>query len=76
VLEIIAGCKTASERERLMQIKNVEERAANTIIQMNYYPTRFDVKLNPYVKTYKRAPRLDLPFSSKAFDGVVFLDEL
>jgi murein DD-endopeptidase len=76
VLEIIAGCKTASERERLKQIQNVEERAANTIIQMNYYPTRFDVKLNPYVEAYERAPRLDLPFSSKAFDGVVFLDEL
>lgn len=73
---IIAGCKTASERQRLAAIQDLDARAAQTIIQMNYYPTRFAVKLNPYSKTYERAARLDLPFSSNDFDGIVFLDEL
>ena len=74
--EMIDVCKTASVRERLSSIESLKERAAHTIIHMNYYPTRFDSRLNLYDKEYPRSQRLDLPFRREDFDGVVFLDEL
>lgn len=73
---VIAGCKTASERMRLAAIQDLEERATEVLVQMNYYPTRFAVNVNLYSYEHKRRPRLDLPFSKVDFDGVVFLDEL
>jgi hypothetical protein len=60
----------------LAAISTLKERAAQTIIQMNYYPTRFDERQNVYDKEYSRIPSLDMPFSETAFDGIVFLDEL
>lgn len=74
--QMIAICKTQSVRERLSAIPRLKERAAQTIIQMNYYPTRFDKRHNVYDKEYPRVPCLDMPFSATAFDGIVFLDEL
>jgi murein DD-endopeptidase len=76
VEEAIAACKTRSVRERLNAIQHIEERAAHTIIEMNYYPTRFEKHFNLYRKDFPRKPLLDLPFSSEYFDGVVFLDDL
>lgn len=72
----IGSCKTALVRERISSIKNDWERAAHTVIEMNYYPTRFAKRINVYDKTYPRTARLDLPFSKSDFSGVVFLDEL
>ncbi|HAA58078.1 MAG TPA: hypothetical protein DCE42_25170, partial [Myxococcales bacterium] len=63
-------------REHLLAIEDLSLRAAQTIIQMNYYPTRFPKKYNLYDKTYLRSPRMDLPFSREDFDGVAFVDEL
>jgi len=74
--QMIAICKTESERKRLAAISTLKERAAQTIIQMNYYPTRFDERHNVYDKKYLREPCLDMPFNWGAFDGIVFLDEL
>ena len=76
VAEAIASCKTASVRERLSSIKDLKHRAAETIIEMNYYPTRFTKRVNVYDKSYPRKPLLDLPFSKEEFDGVVFMDEM
>lgn len=76
VAQMIAICKTASVRAQLSAIPTLKERAAQTIIQMNYYPTRFDERQNVYDKEYLRVPHLDMPFSAAAFDGIVFLDEL
>ena len=73
---MIAICKTESVRQQLSAIPTLKERAAQTIIQMNYYPTRFDERHNIYDQTYPRTPSLDMPFSETAFDGIVFLDEL
>jgi hypothetical protein len=50
--------------------------AAHTLVEMNYYPTRFPHRANVYADTHPRRPRLDLPFSRDAFDGIVFADEL
>lgn len=74
--KMIATCKTASVRADLEAITNLKERAAQTIIQMNYYPTRFDERDNVYDQKYARRACLDLPFDPMVFDGVVFLDEL
>lgn len=76
VKEAIATCKTPSVRSSLQQIEPLSARAAHTIIQMNYYPTRFPKHINLYTTQYPRSPRLDLPFSKEDFDGVVFVDEL
>ena len=43
---------------------------------MNYYPTRFPERPNLYAERHPRTPRLDLPFSAAAFDGIVFADQL
>lgn len=76
VAKMIAICKTESVREHLSAISTLKERAAQTIIQMNYYPTRFDERHNVYDKEYLRTPCLDMPFRETDFDGIVFLDEL
>jgi murein DD-endopeptidase MepM/ murein hydrolase activator NlpD len=74
--EVIAGCKTTSTREQLRQIEPLAVRAAHTIVEMNYYPTRFARRVNVYAEANPRTPRLDLPFSGDDLDGVVFADEL
>ena len=76
VNEMIGHCKTATVRAALSSIEDFKTRAAHLIIHMNYYPTRFPVRLNVYKKQYSRSARLDLPFSREEFDGVVFLDDL
>jgi len=42
------------------------------VFQMNYYPTRFPVRPNPYGRTVARTPRLDLPFRAADVTGIVF----
>jgi murein DD-endopeptidase len=74
--EAIAGCKTARTREQLQRIESLATRAAHTIVEMNYYPTRFPRRVNAYAEMHPRTPRLDLPFSCGDLDGVVFADEL
>ncbi len=76
VEEAIDACKTASVRERLRGIASLSARAAQTIIEMNYYPTRFQKRINLYMETHPRTPRLDLPFAKEDFDGLVFVDDL
>lgn len=76
VKQMINLCKTASVRARLGAIQDNQTKAAHTIIHMNYYPTRFDERYNLYDKTYPRTACLDLPFSAKQFDGLVFWDDL
>jgi hypothetical protein len=49
------------------------------MMQLNYFPTRFDRDaLGPdfslYRETFPREPRLDLPFSAEDYDGVFFPD--
>jgi murein DD-endopeptidase MepM/ murein hydrolase activator NlpD len=74
--EAIASCKTAKVREYLNSIQDIKYRAAETIMEMNYYPTRFPEHINIYKKEHPRTPTLDLPFHKDKFDGVVFVDEV
>ena len=74
--QAIESCLTEKVRNRLNAIGDLEQRAVHTIIEMNYYPTRFPKYINLYQKEHSRKPILDLPFESEVFDGVVFFDEL
>jgi murein DD-endopeptidase MepM/ murein hydrolase activator NlpD len=76
VEEAIGYCKTPSVRERLSALDSLKEKATHTIIEMNYYPTRFSKRINVYEDTYERRPALDLPFKKEDFDDVVFIDDL
>ncbi len=76
VHELVAACRTDARREQLAGIEPLALRAAHTIIESNYYPTRFTRRVNPYQDVHERTPRLDLPFRIEDFDGVVFADEL
>lgn len=72
----IAACVTESSRKRLIKLGLLADRAAQTIIEMNYYPTRFTARHLPYAERAARTGRLSLPFDAGVFDGVVFLDDL
>lgn len=76
VEEAINCCKTTAVRERLKSIADPQKKAAHTIIEMNYFPTRFTRRLNVYAATHQRLPVLDLPFLKTEFNEVVFLDEV
>ena len=76
VQEVIANCLTPSLKEKLLNIEDFRHQAALTLINMIYYPTRFALKKNLYKENFERKSFLDLPFSSKEFDGVIFLDEI
>ncbi|MDJ0786686.1 MAG: M23 family metallopeptidase [Myxococcota bacterium] len=73
---LVAACRTGRRREALEALEPLGRRAAHTIIESNYYPTRFRERTNPYTATHARRPRLDLPFRCEDFDGVVFADDL
>jgi len=72
----IAACKTVASRAELSAVEPVALRAARTLVEMNYYPTRFPERPRVYAESHARAPRLDLPFPAADFDGVVFADDL
>lgn len=72
----IVACLTSSSRRRLAAIQDLNTRAAHTIAEMNYYPTRFPERINVYRASHPRQGVLDLPFDKCFFDGVVFADEL
>jgi murein DD-endopeptidase len=74
--EALAACKTESTRDQLGRIEALSSRAARTVIEMNYYPTRFPRRPNVYADVHPREPCLDLPFPAQAFDGIVFADDV
>jgi murein DD-endopeptidase MepM/ murein hydrolase activator NlpD len=74
--EAIESCITEASRERLRATQPLAMRAAATIAEMNYYPTRFPVRISPYAAEHPREPRLDMPMAGREFDGVEFVDEL
>jgi murein DD-endopeptidase len=76
VNDALAICKTQSSVNRINSISDLQRKAAHTIIEMNYYPTRFDKRINIYDKEHARNALLDLPFNRGDFEKVIFLDEL
>lgn len=76
VEEAIESCKTQKVKDYLRSIPELRYKAAELIIEMNYYPTRFPKEINIYKTKHPRIATLDLPFYAKDYDGVVFLDDL
>jgi len=76
VAELIVACKTEARRLALQAVEPFPLRAAHAVIESNYYPTRFERRVNPYERRHPRSARLDLPFPAARFDGVVFADDL
>lgn len=75
VNNVIQNCKTEKVRNYLNDIGCKNKKAALTMIEMNYYPTRFKNIENLYHEDFDRIPKLDLPFLLKDFDGIEFLDD-
>ncbi len=72
----IDGCITEKVRRRLSSIIDLRIKAVETIMEMNYYPTRFPSRVNIYGPKYECLPLLDLPFSKEKFDDIVFMDNI
>lgn len=75
----IAACTHAGARAEMEGAATVGERAGAVLLQRCYFPTRFDrAALGPdgslYPTRSPRAPWLDLPFSARDYDGVMFVD--
>lgn len=74
--QAIEACKNQELKQYLLSFEQLHQRAPNTIIKMNYYPTRFSKRYHLYEDTFQRQPFLSLPFAEDEFDRLVFLDDL
>jgi murein DD-endopeptidase MepM/ murein hydrolase activator NlpD len=74
----LAACRHAESRDDLAGRPTLAERAGTALFLLNYFPTRFAPGVDAAVlyggKAFARAPRLDLPFSHRDYDGVMFPD--
>lgn len=71
------ACLHHESRAEIVSQPTLEMQAGTAMMQLNYFPTRFDRRaLGPdfslYRSRYEREPRLDLPFSFEDYDGVFF----
>jgi murein DD-endopeptidase len=72
-----AACRHPGALAELRGSATVTERAGAALLQLAYFPTRFDRAalgdgFSLYDAPSPRAPRLDLPFSYRDYDGVMF----
>lgn len=65
----IAQCREPSLRASMEAIVDVGQRAAEVIVQRNYRAVLFEAFPPIYDAAHARAPRLDLPFLARDFDG-------
>lgn len=79
VRAVIAACRHDEARAEIEGQPTLEQRAGAALMQLNYFPTRFDrARLGKpgggvlYPTRHPREPRLDLPFSGRDYDGVLF----
>lgn len=73
---VLAACRDAETRDRVLGLETVEQRARFLVAEMSYYPTRFSDRGSLYWRAHVRRERLSMPFSARDFDRAVFLDEL
>jgi murein DD-endopeptidase MepM/ murein hydrolase activator NlpD len=73
VSEAIAACRDPELRAKLAHIQDPYTRGADTLFYMNYFPTRFERRINLYGTRYARRPALDLPFEASRYKGVIHL---
>lgn len=76
IAEMISACLHPGAREEIAAAPTLVESAGAALMQLNYFPTRFDRArlsgVSLYPRRYPRAPVLDLPFSHADYDGVLF----
>lgn len=71
----IAACRHDDARAEIEGAATREERMGNALFQLNYFPTRFarlGEGFSLYRRSFPREPWLDLPFSVRDYDGVMF----
>jgi len=76
----IAACRHAGAADEMRACASPGEQAGAVLMQMLYFPTRFDRDalggdFSVYPTRFPRRPRLDLPFSHRDYDGVMFPDQ-
>jgi murein DD-endopeptidase MepM/ murein hydrolase activator NlpD len=72
---ITRDCLHPESRAELAGAPTLLERAGAALMLLNYFPTRFargTSAASLYPEPFERSPRLDLPFSYRDYDGVVF----
>jgi murein DD-endopeptidase MepM/ murein hydrolase activator NlpD len=81
IAAVTEACHHDEARAEILSQPTLAQRAGCALMQLNYFPTRFDRARiggrggSPlYGEAHPRAPRLDLPFSSNDYDGVLFCD--
>lgn len=72
------ACHHAGARREIESAPTLEQRAGAAMMQLCYFPTRFDRErlgdgFSLYRDRFAREPRLDLPFSHRDYDGVYFV---
>jgi hypothetical protein len=78
----IAACTHPGARAEMRAAASVHERAGAVLLQRCYFPTRFErdalgagFTVYPSTSPSPRRPLLDLPFSWRDYDGVMFVDD-
>lgn len=71
---VLRACRHEGARDEIRARPTLLERAGAALFQLCYFPTRFVERPSLYPTRYPREPRLDLPFSYRDYDGVVFPD--
>lgn len=79
IATLVRHCVSAPSRREIEEAKTDVERAGAALLHYLYFPTRFDrAALGEdfclHRERFAREPRLDLPFSWRDYDGVVFSD--
>lgn len=76
---LVAQCRSPETVEEINAGRTLDERALTAMFHLCYFPTRFlrdalGGSFSLYRETFPRESRLDLPFSARDYDGVVFAD--
>lgn len=74
VEDLISGLDKPDLLAQLDATQTLEERAVTLMFFMGIYSWLFPERPSVYARSFERSPRMDLPFSSQQYDGVVFAD--
>lgn len=72
--QVINEIENPKIKAEILEGNTFDEKAMNLIFYMNYYPWRFKNRPSLYETEFPRKSILDLPFSYKDFNGIIFAD--
>lgn len=70
VEDAAAACRVPAVAADLRAEPDLERRAMNTLLQLNYFPNRFERRPELLSTRFPRQPRLTLPFRAQDFVGI------